>query len=39
MLAGEPQSRLKKEFARLDIDRPTPLEALLLLRKLKQMRG
>ncbi len=34
-----PQSRLEKELAKIDIDRTTPLEALLLLRKLKQMRG
>ena len=34
-----PQSRLEKELAKIDIDRTTPIEALLLLRKLKQMRG
>ena len=38
-LFESPQSRLEKELAKIDIDRTTPLEALLLLRKLKQMRG
>jgi len=38
-LFESPQSRLEKELAKVDIDRTTPLEALLLLRKLKQMRG
>jgi len=38
-LFESPQSRLEKEIAKIDIDRTTPLEALLLLRKLKQMRG
>jgi len=38
-LFESPQSRLEKEIAKVDIDRTTPLEALLLLRKLKQMRG
>ncbi|MFM7282737.1 MAG: hypothetical protein ACKO32_13270, partial [Planctomycetia bacterium] len=32
------ESRLAKELAKVDIDRTTPIEALLLLRKLKQMR-
>jgi DNA mismatch repair protein MutS len=31
-------SRLAKELAKVDIDRTTPIEALLLLRKLKQLR-
>jgi DNA mismatch repair protein MutS len=38
-LFESPQSRLEKELSKIDIDRTTPLEALLLLRKLKQMRG
>jgi DNA mismatch repair protein MutS len=38
-LFESPQSRLEKELSKIDIDRTTPLEALLLLRKLKHMRG
>ncbi|MBK7642411.1 MAG: DNA mismatch repair protein MutS [Planctomycetes bacterium] len=38
-LFESPQSRLEKELAKVDLDRTTPIEALLLLRKLKQLRG